>query len=575
MTSPMTSPPSRPLRPLTDLPPPRELPREETHLTPPPEIIAESKRALTGRLLRIFWAPGLVLLGLWYVLLILYVTGASPTFWFLSGLAALGDPMFLRSAMSSLGFSSSGLWTAFLALPVAATALSLALVPLAPSAIAGMDPRRYLTEAGFQHEIATRLTAVMMIPPILVVAALPLSVALGVPQPWGGLGAGPLMALSLGLGALLLGWVLLRRTLSAPQVLGIETSTALGVTGRLDRDLGKRSAAAQRAVAQDRRHLPPNPGTSAASAALTPRGALLALAHIARASLTWVAPAAAGLGWLVFGIADLVATFSGITQADLTQVSSPLHWQLIAIGAPVAGLVALGVSLAPGLAVLAAHNQRGLVIDQRTYASWAHRARVNPWEARVVSLTGWISAGLALLGLAVTAVLLALVGAATPVVWVGIVAGAVVLVPLLGAGASAAMKSGLRDVLYGPAGRYMRRSTPYALVAPDVGTRAQRAKDPAVRAALRQRLQAEGGDHTLEIFDLDAAGERLWVDDSAPGATDTEVRQADLAQGRLPDFGGEGSALTGGGDGAGSGYPSEEPPGRHEIPDSVTGLRKP
>ncbi|MDN5688047.1 MAG: hypothetical protein L0G94_15425 [Brachybacterium sp.] len=570
----MTSPPSRPLPPLTALPPPRELPREETHLVPPPEIIAESKRALTGRLLRIFWAPGLVLLGLWYVLLILYVTGASPTFWFLSGLAALGDPMFLRSAISSLGFSSSGLWTAFGLLPVAATALSLALVPLAPSAIAGMDPRRFLGEAGFQAAVSTRLTAILMLPPVLVVTALPLSVALGVPQPWSGLGAGPLMALSLGLGAILLGWVLVRRTVSAPRVLGVESAATLETTGRLDRDLEVRRAAAQRALAQDRRHLPPNPGTPAASAALTPRGALLALGLITRASLTWVAPAAAGLGWLVFGIADLVTTFSGITQTDLTQVSSPLQWQLVAIGAPVAGLVALGVSLAPGLAVLAAQNQRGLVIDQRTYASWAHRARVNPWEARVVSLTGWFSAVLALFGLAVTAVMLALLGAATPVTWVGIVAGAVVLTPLLGVGASAAMKSGLRDVLYGPAGDFMRRETPYALVAPDLGTRAQRAKDPAVRAALRQRLQAEGGDHTLAIFDLDAAGERLWVDDDEPGARDTAVRAADLAQGRLPDFGGEGSALTGGEDGPGGGYPREEPPGRHEIPDSVTGLRK-
>ncbi|APX33134.1 hypothetical protein BH708_10910 [Brachybacterium sp. P6-10-X1] len=570
----MPSPPSHPLPPLTDLPPPRELPREETHLVPPSEIIAESKRALTGRLLRIFWAPGLVLLGLWYVLLILYVTGASPTFWFLSGLAALGDPMILRSAMSSLGFSSSGLWTAFGLLPVAATALSLALVPLAPSAIAGMDPRRYLSEAGFQREIATRLTAVLMIPPVLVVAALPLSVALGLPQPWNGLGAGPLMALSLGLGAILLGWVLVRRTVSAPRVLDLDTAEAVELAGRLGRDLDERSAAAQRALAQDRRHLPPSPGTSAASAALTPRGALLALAHIARASLTWVAPAAAGLGWLVFGITDLVTTFSGITQSDLTQVSAPLQWQLVALGAPMAVLVAFGVSLAPGLAILAAQNQRRLVIDQRTYASWAHRARVNPWEARVVSLTGWFSAGLALLGLTATAVLLALLGAATPVAWAGIVAGALVLTPLLGAGASAAMKSGLRDVLYGPAGTYMRRRTPYALVAPDIGTRAQRAKDPAVRAALRQRLQAEGGDHTWEIFDLDAAGEQLWVDDDEPGARDTVVRAADLAQGRLPDFGGDGSALTGGGDGPRGEYRSEDLPGRHEIPDSVTGLRK-
>ncbi|GAA1489348.1 hypothetical protein [Brachybacterium sacelli] len=570
----MTSPYSRPLPPLSDLPPPRELPREESSLVPPHEIIVESRRALAGRLLRISWAPGLVILALWYLLLILYVTGASPTFWWLSALVALDDPMYLRAAMSSLGFSTSGLWTAFLLLPTLATALSLSLLLLAPSAIAGMDPRRYLSEAGFQREVATRLTAVLMIPPALVVAALPLSIAVGVPQPWSGLGAGPLMALSLGLGALLIAWVLVRRTVGAPKVLGLEAAAALETVGRLDRDLDARRAAAKRVLAQDRRHLPPNRATPAASAALTPRGALTSLALIARACLTWVAPAAAGLGWIVFGITDLVTTVGGMTQADLAQVSSPLRWQMVAVGVPAAGLVALGVSLAPGLAVLAAQNQRDLVVDQRTYSSWAHRARVNPWEARVASLTGWISAGLALLGLVLTAVLLALLGSATPVAWVGIILGALVLVPLLGAGASAAMRGGLRDVLYGSAGKYMRREAPHALVAPDIGTRAQRAKDPAVRAALRRRLQAEGGDHTLEIFDLDAAGERLWVDDGEPGATDTAVREADLARGRLPDFGGEGSALTGG-DETGGSHPAEDPPGRHQIPDSVTELRKP
>jgi hypothetical protein len=91
-----------------------------------------------------------------------------------------------------------------------------------------------------------------------------------------------------------------------------------------------------------------------------------------------------------------------------------------------------------------------------------------------------------------------------------------------------------------------------------------------VRAALRKRLQADGGDHALEIFDLDASGERLWVDDSAPGATDTAVREADLAQGVLPDFGGEGSALTGGGRPA----DGEQAASLHDIPDSVTGLRE-
>ena len=91
----------------------------------PAEIIAESTAAIRRRLLRRSWAPGLVLLGLWYLLLALYVVGSSPTFWFFSLLASLAEPVLLRSALVDLGFTSTGLWTAFLLVPAAGTALRL------------------------------------------------------------------------------------------------------------------------------------------------------------------------------------------------------------------------------------------------------------------------------------------------------------------------------------------------------------------------------------------------------------------------------------------------------------------
>ncbi|MFC7375036.1 hypothetical protein ACFQS2_10755 [Brachybacterium sp. GCM10030267] len=583
----MTSPHDRPLPPLVDLPPPRELPDESTDLVAPGEIIAESKGALARRLLRIFWAPGLVVLGLWLVLVFLYVGGASPAYWLLSLLVGLAEPVLLRSTVSELGFSAGGLWTAFLVLPLVGAALSLATVPLAPLAIAGMDPRRHLSESGFQRDVATRITAVLLAPPILVVAALPLTVILGLPQPWSGLGPGQLMSLALAAGAIMLAWICVRPLVSAPKVLDIDPASSVETTARLERDLERRRAAAKRVLAQDRRHLPPNPGTRAASAGLRPRGALTALALIARACVTWLGPAVVALSWVIFGITDLVSTISGMTQSDLSQVSSPLGWQMLAAAVPALGLVLLGVALAPGLAARLSENQRGLVIDQRTYASWAHRARVNPWEARAVSLTGCISAAAGLAGVALFAAgLMLLPGAATPTAWVWIVCDALILVPLLGLGAAAAMRGGLRDVLYGPAGNYTRRETPYALVAPEIGTRTQHAQDPAVRAAMRKRLQEQGGQNSLAIFDLDAAGERLWVDDSQPGAKDTAVREADLARGLLPDFGAEGSPLTSGGagsgvdgsgpgaDGSGRGNRPAHGPGAHRIPDSVPGLRE-
>lgn len=566
----MTSPYARPLPPLVDLPAPRRLPREATNLVPSEEIIAESTGALRRRLLRIFWAPGLVLLGLWYLLLVLYVVGASPTFWFFSGLAALAEPSFFRSALITLGFTTTGLGTAFLLVPLAATVLSLAVMPLAPTLIAGLQPRRFLTEREFQRAVANRVTAVLMVPPILIVLASPLSVVLGMRQPWTGLGAGPLSSWCLALGALQLTWVIVRRTVSAPRLLGIEELTSLEHTSRVSRDLEKRRAAEKQVRAQDRRHLPPNLGTPALNAAATPRGALVALGHIARTSLVWVLPAAAGIGWLIFGITDLVTVLSGLATMDLTSVSAPLRWQHALVVGLVTGLVMVGIALAPALAVPLAAGQRDQVRDQRSHPDWAPRARLNPWEARVAALTGWLSAGWALFGTILATIVVQLLQVANGVTGTWTVMTALVLVPLLGVAASVAMRTGLRDVLYGPAGDYTRREAPYALLAPEVGTRADRAKDPAVRAALRKRLQAEGGDHTLAIFDLDVAGERLWVDDNQPGAKDTAVREADLTRGLLPDFGSEGSAFTGGGFTA-----ADEDAPQHAIPDSVAGLREP
>lgn len=565
----MTSPHSRTLPPLTDLPPPPRLPEEETHLVSPGEIMVESRREILRSLLRRLWAPALVLLGLWYVLLTLYVVGASPTFWFFSLLAGLGDPAYLRQAMSALNFTSEGLWTAFLLLPAVATMLSLLGALLVPRLIAPLQPRRFLSETQFQRGVEDRTTAMLLALPVLTVLALPLTVVLGLPQPWTGLGAGPLSVWCAGLIALELAWVLVRRTVPAARLLGITSHEVLHTEARIGTDPERRRAAARQYLAQDRRHLPPNPGTPAADGARSPRGALTALALIARSALTWVLPALAGTSWLVLGIADLVTVLGSLSATGLSQVETPLHWQHLAVGLPLLVLVAAGCALAPALAIQLSSGHRAQVRDQRTYAEWAHRARVNPWEARACALTGWLCAGWALAGTVLAAVLLPLLGAGTALTWVFLTLLALMVVPLLGLAATQAMKSGLRDVLYGPAGGYMRRQAPYALVAPEFGTRADRAKDPAVRAALRKRLQADGGDHALEIFDLDAAGERLWVDENAPGASDTAVRQADLAQGVLPDFGSEGSAFTGGGN-----SPSEQASHLHDIPDTVTGLRE-
>ena len=570
----MTPARDQPLAPLTNLPPPPQLPPEDPSLVLPAEIIAESRRTITRGLLRIAWAPALILIALWYVLLVLYVAGGSPTYWGLGALASLAEPTLLRTIMYQLGFTSSGLWMAFLLLPVGATVLSLLLLPLATAAIAGMNPRRHLSEAGFQREVATRITAVLMIPPLLTVAALPITVLLGVPQPWSGIGAGPLTALALAVVALQLTWVSIRGWVTAPRVLGIQSAAALETTARLDRDLDKRHAAALKVLAQDRRHLPPTPGTPQAAGALTPRGATTALALILRSSLTWVVPALMGLAWIVFGITDIVVTFSGISDLELNPGPSPLRWQALAAGLPLLGLSLLAIAMTPALAGLLSNGMRSQVTDQRTYPSWAHRARVNPWEQRVVNLTGWLNALIVLGATVVLGLALVLLDAVNGLAWVWMTLNVLVIAPLLGLAAAAAMRTGLRDVLYGPAGRYLRRDTEFALVAPDIGTRTERAEDPAVRAEMRRRLQEQDGDHSLEIFDLDTAGDRLWVDDSMPGARETQIRAVDIARGQLPDFGADDSPFAAPAHAGARRERHEAPSRQHDIPGSVADLRE-
>src|SRR5699024_9618827 len=605
----MTPARDQPLAPLTNLPPPPQLPPEDPSLVLPAEIIAESRRTIARGLRRIAWAAALILIALWYVLLVLYVAGGSPTYWGLGALASLAEPTLLRTIMYQLGFTSSGLWMAFLLLPVGATVLSLLLLPLATAAIAGMNPRRHLSEAGFQREVATRITAVLMIPPLLTVAALPITVLLGVPQPWSGIGAGPLTALALAGGAprltsdaarvlahrpparsgiaagpptalalavvaLLLTWVSIPGWVTAPRVLGIQSAAALETTARLDRDLDKRHAAALKVLAQDRRHLPPTPGTPQAAGALTPRGATTALALILRSSLTWVVPALMGLAWIVFGITDIVVTFSGISDLELNPGPSPLRWQALAAGLPLLGLSLLAIAMTPALARLLSNGMRSQVTDQRTYPSWAHRARVNPWEQRVVTLTGWLNALIVLGATVVLGLALVLLDAVNGLAWVWMTLNVLVIAPLLGLAAAAAMRTGLRDVLYGPAGRYMRRDTEFALVAPDIGTRTERAEDPAVRAEMRRRLQEQDGDHSLEIFDLDTAGDRLWVDDSMPGARETQIRAVDIARGQLPDFGADDSPFAAPAHAGARRERHEAPSRQHDIPGSVADLRE-
>ena len=561
----MTTPFAKALPPLTDLPvPPRRTP-EDPSLVPPGEILLDSRRVLALRMLRAAWVPALVLVGLWLVLWVLFVLGSAPTLWTLSLLVGIADTTIIRQAVVGTGFSGTALGWSVLLVPLLAPLLSVAALPLAALRVSGLDPARFLSEEDFQQTVSRRTTAVLLAPVLLVIALTAVLAAVDGPIPWRGLGAGPLMALCLALLAVQATDAVIRRWMSAPRLLGVEPAEGLRRTALIGTDPAARAAAAARVLATDRRHLPPTPGSPADGAAATPAGMLRSLAAIAGASRRWFWPAMLGVLWLTFSIADLVLTFAGVAATDLARVPSPLGRVHAAVIVPVLLLTVLALAPVPALAARLAAGRRSQVVDQRTYPDWAHRARVNPWEAGVVALGGWGGAAVVAAGIVVGALAIGALRAHNGLTWSLLVVLLLTAVPMAGLTVAAALRRDLRTILYGPAGDYMRRPVPFRLIAPAIGTRAQRAADPAVRAEMRRRIVAEGGD-PYGLRDLDAeAGERLWVDGALPGAQDTQVRAGDVERGLLPDFGAETSPFA---------APRGTPGDGTDIPDSVTELRE-
>ncbi|MCK2125011.1 hypothetical protein, partial [Pseudomonas sp. PNPG3] len=80
-------------------------------------------------------------LTVWYLFLTFFTVGASPTMWLFSALAAIGDPSYLRASLYGLGFNPGLLRLSYLLLPLGATLLSLALIPLAAAWIGRLNPR--------------------------------------------------------------------------------------------------------------------------------------------------------------------------------------------------------------------------------------------------------------------------------------------------------------------------------------------------------------------------------------------------------------------------------------------------
>lgn len=557
--------------PLLRLPEPRRVPPTDPASVLPEEYLLDSRRDLLRRLVRRSWAAALVLWPLWLCLVALYVLGTSPTFWLLSLLAAIADSSALRQTTVMMGFSGSGLLVAFLGLPLLASALSLLLLPVSAAWAGRIRPRELLDERAFQRAVSLRAALPLIAPAYAVITLLVLAVMVQAPLQWDGLSAGALSSLALGIGLCMIVQAILRRVLSAPRLLGVPSPGELERTAMIG-PREERPEAAGRLRAQDRRHLPPH------REEFGPAPVLRALRVTARGWCLWVVPAGLGLAWIVFAITDVVVLFSRMSSVGSWQQQAPaqLPWQLLVISVPLGALTALGLGLAPLAAIRTSRSLRGRVTDLRTHPTWSDRVAVNPWEGAVATRTGLAQAVVVLLAVVVLGMALALAGALTAVGWVWLVLDVLVLAPFVGVAGTWAMRRHLRYVVYGRAGAFMRRRTPWAMVAPLFGTRADRAEDPVVLAEIRRRRRAEVGEHGLEPVGPDPDGEAGYGGSGGSGGAAGTGGAGSTGSGAtgapgvgdepvgLPDFGAEdGGPTSGGGRGPG-----------HAIPGSTTELRE-
>lgn len=497
--------PARP--PLTDLPAPARV-----HDAPvlPHEILLESRRELAGRILRRSWRCAIVLIVLWELLVLAYVWGTGPTFWALSPILLLDPSISLSMIVRSLGFTPTGLALAVVLVPLLGTVLSLAMVPLAALWAGRVSPRRLLHERDVPREVASRVAGCLLLPPAVVTLLLVLAVVCQAPLAWQDLSYGALAALAAGIGLIWCSLPILRRLLDGRALMAPSVGP----------DQPQLRPVREQPDAQDRRHLPPRDEEPTADMAV--RSLRVTTAGICR----WTGAAVLGSMWLVFGIADAGVVFSRAGGGDALSeaVRTGLPWYVHVTGVLLLlGLLAL-FAVAPFIALPLARPLRSRVLDQRTVDSWSERARLNPWEALVCTTIAVIDTLGAALAVIVLAVVLSLLGELGALGWTWILLDLLLLVPLLYGGVLTAMRSGLRDVLYGPAHLYMRRRTRWALVAPELGTRRELAADPLVAARVR---------------DLEAAASGADQDPALPARPDAGplVPAPTAATGELPDFG--------------------------------------
>ena len=461
-------------RPLTELPEP-PLIEEAGEPLLPSEILAESTIELHNRAaLRIYpWAAAIG--AFFWVLFICMVLSVGNPVLMMVGLlfAMIGGADTLVASAALLGAAGAGL------------ILSLAMIPLGVFWAGRIRPRELLSEAAFQRAIAHRIALAFSAPmacACLILAALFVTSPLReLPTYWYASSWFILPNLFLpGLTTLVMFWAV-RGALRAANPFKLPIPAQLLTAA----SQAPTSAEAARLLgivhAQDRRHLPPN--VPRLNARVLARSTL----QVAKTAVPVLFMAAPGVTMIV-----QLISLSGPSTAQsnpsipvIDIVGAPLQWWVLpaVIGVSLAWLACAGPIPAVLMALL--RPKPGQVQDLRTYTTPAERYRVNRWEYRVVVLSNLLIQ----LVTALTAIgfaLIAVGGGGDPgSIMMAVILFWITLLPFNALFTQAIMGRNLRQIVYGPAGRYMRRRTPIAAVTLLGTTRSAYANQPDVRAAVR------------------------------------------------------------------------------------------
>lgn len=478
----------------------------------PSEILADSRRALVrGVRWPIYVWMAVIGAVVWSMFSWLFLVAAAPLIG-LYLLTILAGTELIQVLLRTLGLSPGLVLTSLLGAPVLGAVLGAAAVPLAMRWVLTIRPREYLTEAGFQREVARRFALVQAIPQLAVIALLVLLVLLPIRTPWQHLSFGVLAGLAGMVSTVILGYLCTLGLVRALRPLGLPSVADLDARAARATTRAERTRLLGILYTQDRRHLP------RATTFVGPR-MLLASARAILVRHWWVLLVAALLGGAIWWFADVGQTFAAFSY-DATGTGQALDPQLgsdvpaltivLVLLAFAAWIAVCAVTPAALVSLISASKHRPS--DLRTYPSVRERFAVNPWEKRVV----WNAVGVIVVAemllLSLVVAIMAALGLFSTVdgVWATLLL--VVLIPCSGVATFRALAHDLRDIVYGPAHWYARRATPIAALAPAVGTKADVAADPRVRDRItRQRADALGLGATASAEDVAREGAKVGL----------------------------------------------------------------